>query len=666
MGREVINVGWNGGKMKETVIKAASPVIKDATTKVGGMLVDEVIETFIRPKFEKIKNKPKNANKILEILESYYQKAYHRNKYMNTIVFKKETKTIDELYIPLTILKNGKERREKIVIDYQVTNIFERNKRVLVIDSAGMGKSTLSKFLYLKWIKSEYDIPFFIELRKIKKGMTILEHICEELCLSEKELTVNDIRFLVERGDFIFFLDGFDEIPKENKESTTEEIVKFILEFSENSFMLTSREEHALQVFSEFEKYHIQPLQKEEAFALIRKYDKNGSTAEKLIADIKSNKQYEILEEFLANPLMVSLLYLTYHYKENLQYKKHLFYRQVYDALYDGHDIIKGDAKIHEKKSGLSIDDFCNLLSAMGYLSVKRGMVSFERHVLKSLIVDAGKLYWHDEEIDADNIIEDILHAIPLFTEEGLEIKWSHKSFAEYFAAYFICFTEKAHENKIVKSIMNSSSNFNLYNVLDFCYDMDSKLAKEVIVYDVVTKYVQYCDEYPETITDEFSYLKRYYKFVDDVFFVKVNGEISGGTLISALNRISDEYDRNVFSDVNFISRANNVFQLHYNKPISCGIRLLYNKGIDIFEEIKCKDFSLKFMSELEDGDYWWCNNTSEILNRPDVDKALVSYIHHKNYMTNRKILEYDKCKRLKKEIERTIEKQNEDIFLFE
>ena len=395
---------WRKKKMIENVTKAVGPIAQEAVKKTSGKFLDEMFETFLRPKFEKMKNKPKNTEDILEILEEYYQKAYNKNKYMNTIVFKQETKSLDELYIPLTIVKNGKNSKEKIVINNNISNIFETRKRILIIDSAGMGKSTLTKFLYLKWLNTDFDIPFLIELRKVKNGMSLLDHICQELCLSEKRLSANDIKFLIERGDFIFFLDGYDEIPKENKEEVTKEIEKFLLEFNKNSFMLTSREEDSLNVFSEFEKYHIRPLEKKEAYELIRKYDNYGQVAENLICEIENNEQYEILEEFLENPLMVSLLYLTYHYKGIVQYKKPVFYRQVYDALYEGHYIVKGDGEIHKKKTGLDIDGFNDLLSAMGYLSIYKGKVSFDRNNLKQLIKEALDIYWHEEEIDVNKI----------------------------------------------------------------------------------------------------------------------------------------------------------------------------------------------------------------------------------------------------------------------
>ncbi len=297
----------------------AAAVVEESGKKAGSIVIEDIYKMFIKPRLEKIKNKPKDAEIIFDIIEEYLKEAYQRNKYMNTIVFNRETKTIDDLYVPLTIVKNGKSYREKIVIDEDMENIFEKLHRILIIDTAGMGKSTLAKFAYLKCLEKNYGIPFLIELRKLEKGKSLIQYICDELRLSRKELTPEDIRFIVEKGEFIFFLDGYDEISKEDKEEITEEIRKFIVEFSGNSFLLTSREDESINMFSDFEKYHIRPLDKNEAYELIRKYDKNGELAERLIKEIESNEQYEILEEFLENPLMVSLLYCSYHYKGKIR-----------------------------------------------------------------------------------------------------------------------------------------------------------------------------------------------------------------------------------------------------------------------------------------------------------------------------------------------------------
>ena len=119
-------------------------------------------------------------------------------------------------------------------------------------------------------------------------------------------------------------------------------------------------------------EFKIKPLLPEEAYELIRKYGQNGERAQKLINAIKQeHKNFIVLKEFLVNPL-VSLLYKTYEYKEELPYRKVEFYRQVYEALFNDHDKSK-DAYVRPKKCGLPIREFECILRYLAFFQCKNG-----------------------------------------------------------------------------------------------------------------------------------------------------------------------------------------------------------------------------------------------------------------------------------------------------
>ena len=69
--------------------------------------------------------------------------------------------------------------------------------------------------------------------------------------------------------------------------------------------------------------FSINSLSKKEAYELLRKYDKQGSTSKKLIEELKSGK-YEMIFEFMKNPLLVSLLFAAFDYKNTIPLKKHI------------------------------------------------------------------------------------------------------------------------------------------------------------------------------------------------------------------------------------------------------------------------------------------------------------------------------------------------------
>lgn len=215
-----------------------------------------------------------------------------------------------------------------------------------------MGKSTITKKMFLDIIDNGYGIPIYLELRRLTKDHCLLHEIGIQLNSLSKEFDTQLLLELIQSGGFVFFLDGYDEIKLSEKTSVTIDIQEFISKAGDNTFILTSRPENSLVSFGDFQQVTIEPLKKKEAYELLRKYDGQGETSSLLIDKLKSGK-YDMIDEFLKNPLLVTLLFVAFDYKQTIPLKKHVFYRQVYDAHFDGHDLSKGGSFIHEKNPNL-------------------------------------------------------------------------------------------------------------------------------------------------------------------------------------------------------------------------------------------------------------------------------------------------------------------------
>ena len=558
--------------------KIVQDTLTEGSKKGVDKVIDLVFDKFIIPKLDKVLNGPKDIFILLDLFKEYLNKRYENDKYMNTIVFHKETKTIDELYLPLTIVQNGK--RNNIVINENMKNIFEEPSKMLIIDTAGTGKSTLVKFLSLLCIRKEWGIPLVIELRKIEKAQSIMSYIIQEIQTSNSDIEEVDILDVFKRGGFILFFDGYDEVLEENKLFITKEIRKFVTNSDKNYFVLTSREDDCLSEFSDFAKYHIKPLEKNEAYELIKKYDNYGDKSKELIEQIEKNENYAALKEFLGNPLMVSLLYLTYQYKSVLHYKKSIFYRQVYDALYDRHDIIKGVGVVHEKKSKLDIESFRRVLCAMGFISIKKGKVEFDKDEIIELIKKSIEVY-PEIKTDAKKFLDDILHAVPLFVEEGVNYKWAHKSFAEYFAAVFVCKECKEYELSVFESILGSENNKRFYNMLDFCYDIDYKSVTENLVLPILNNYVSFYDKMQKQWDKiELWEEKIFIKFISNIYWVKVDEKArpkDRDVVVDYFDTVDimEAYGVKNWSYASHLSKSENLVMVTQNKCSNTIIKLL-------------------------------------------------------------------------------------------
>ncbi|HEX7315574.1 MAG TPA: NACHT domain-containing protein [Pyrinomonadaceae bacterium] len=456
-------------------------------------LTGAVIDTYIKPKLKELVERSKVDREVFEHslsskFEEYLTRTYEQHSYITTIVFPNQQKRLEDLYIPLTVKTHD---RAPFVVDSYRKDLVPSYKKIIIKDSAGMGKTTLLRFLYLSAIKQNVGIPIFIELRYLTKDRSVLDIIHSELNPIDEEYDRQFIHRLIRRGDFIFFLDGYDEIPFTERETVTRDLHTFISKAWQNSFIISSREETALASFYTFREFKIEPLKRDQAFTLIDKYDPEGVIANKLKKRLQGadSKSYE---GFLVNPLLVSLLFKTYEYKSIIPLRKHIFYRQIYDALFETHDLTKG-AFIRPKHCKLDIDLFHVVIRTLGMFTVKKGTTGYDKDELLKYLSDVKKFNPTIQFKETD-LLKDLVSTVPLFICEGDYYRWSHKAIQEYFAAQFICTDTKSKQGQILRSMCKSPLLPRYIHVLDLCYDIDYKTFRNTVIRDLISEYLEYYD----------------------------------------------------------------------------------------------------------------------------------------------------------------------------
>lgn len=496
------------------------------TAQIVKSLMDKiVIPTLVKFASEIKKQLNIKVGDVRRHFQDYYLRMYDQLSIMNTLALKNRQHSLFKIYQPLTIsVDNSKRESERIDnVPYQ---LIDKYHKILITDTAGMGKSTMSKFLFLKMIKDSLSIPIFIELRKISKNNTIIQEIIGMLNGIENKMDKDLLIQLMKKGNFYFILDGFDEIAESNRDIVIEDIKSFICNLSEgNNFILTSRPESMLSTFGDFKSFQILPLKENEAYSLLSKYDDEGEISSRLINELKSEKNITV-KEFLKNPLLVTLLFVVYNHKATIPLKKHLFYSQVYDALFEDHDLSKGAQNIHIKYSGLDKDDFEKILRYIGFQSFRSNRVQYSRDQIMDLIEKANG-FWTSLKIKPSEYIHDLITTVPIFVKDGLEYKWAHKSLSEYFAAKFIFQDSKDSQTKLLSNLYQSDNLPRYINLLDLYYDLDIVGFKQNILLPLLESYNAYLSNFDE---DAMSYFLRNLCFLRklNVKVTKFNTKDSG------------------------------------------------------------------------------------------------------------------------------------------
>lgn len=473
----------------------------DAT--VMALVVKPLVETFVKSYvtpvlanvFKNVKGEcKKDLIKCSEALGAYYEHSYERYSIINTLAFKERVKKLKDIYVPLSLCLSENNRDKKAIqINAYPKELLDKYQRVLITDTAGMGKSTLMKRMFLDVIDNKHGIPFFIELRRINGTNDILNEISVQLGGLDNKFDTDLLTRLFREGGNIFFFDGYDEIPNQQKSFVTNNIQEFVTKVPDNTFILTSRPEEELAGLGNFQEFRIKELKKEESYELLRKYDNQGDISKLLINKLKSGN-YSMINDFLKNPLLVTLLFVAFDYKQTIPLKKHIFYRQVFDAYFDSHDLSKGDGYVHEKKSKLDIDDFDKVMRRIGFECLRRQQIEFTKDDLLN-IIDTARANYPSLSFTSMALLSDLLKAVPLFCQDGVYYKWVHKSLQEYFAAEFIYKDSKSNQDAILSKLYNSKKIDSYINLLDLYFDIDPNGFQKNIVKPFLEAFVDYYEQ---------------------------------------------------------------------------------------------------------------------------------------------------------------------------
>jgi hypothetical protein len=522
--------------------------------------IDLIVKTIITPKIQEFAKSLKLSYKEIMIprgehFEEYFYRAYKKYSIINTLVFKNEQRLIKDLYIPLTVWREDTHSRktENIKISEYPKQSIELYKRILITDTAGMGKSTLTKFLFLNVIDNGLGIPIYIEMRRLSKQHTVLEEISDQINSLTKQIDTRLLLDFIQTGGFVFFFDGYDEISLDDRAAVTTDVQEFISKANNNCFIMTSRPEQALSCFGDFMQFSIKALSRKESFELLRRYDNQGITSKKLIEELKTG-DYEMISEFLQNPLLVSLLFAAYDFKQTIPLKKHIFYRQVYDAYFDSHDLSKGDSYTHEKKSQLDIDDFDRVLRYVGFKCTKCQRIEFEKDALLS-IIDEAKDFCSDLSFSSSDFLSDLLSSVPLFCKDGQLYRWVHKSLQEYFAAQFIYKDSKKNQDAILCALYNSDNLDKYINLLDIYYDIDNWGFRKNIIKPFCETYVKYYEEsyFVNPMIEQLKIIERIgLLFLRDVYLDKVS-RIEDDPFLTIRQRLQESFNKRL-SLITFVS----------------------------------------------------------------------------------------------------------------
>jgi hypothetical protein len=432
-------------------------------------LVEQNVDTFVK-KGQQLIGGAKNAVrvKVRSTYSDYLRCLYDRYSHSKSFFIRDEAVPLYDFYVPMGLSCN--DQKMSIASMKKISSI---GKLAIITGGGGSGKSTMMRHLLIDSIRSGEKIPVFVELRALNQSeQTVIELVKDTL--SSNKLVFNDdyIDKALDAGHFVFFFDGLDEILRSKQETIGKQIQKLASKYDENWIVISSRPDNGLFSWQQFNVFAITDLTIGQACELIQKIPYDESIKSKFVEALRESL-YQKHRSFLSNPLLLSIMLLTYGENADIPNKLSLFYNQAYETLFQRHDALKGGFR-RDRNTRLDIQDFAKVFSAFSIQTYDQRLFDFSPSVARDYLSKAKKLT--NLEFNEEEYLSDATQAVNLLVEDGVHLQFTHRSFQEYFTAIFVREANVDIQRKLI------SKYFGQDNVISLLHEMKPEIVEDFYI----------------------------------------------------------------------------------------------------------------------------------------------------------------------------------------
>jgi hypothetical protein len=427
----------------------------------------EFVQSNINQAMAVVSRQAKNAkNLIRSKLESTYNAYLTRilDRYSKGKSFfvRSEPIPLYEYFVPLDLATEFRVLSRPSAPDIAAISPF-----FILTGSGGSGKTMMMRHLLISTITSCSKTPIFLELRHLtQRKESITEALLRTLQTNGLDIDQEYFDLALEAGHFSLMFDGFDELEHSARKGVAKEIQELAERTPLNWIVVSSRSDAELEQWETFTRFQVRPLDLDSAVELVTKLPFDDAVKDRFIVDLK-NGLFDKHSSFLSNPLLLSIMLLTYSDVAHIPNKLSVFYNQAYESLFQKHDALKGGFQ-RERKSGLDIQDFAKAFASFCVQSYDKREFTFPR--LRALeILDRGKAV-SQLDYNSEAVLDDALQSVCLLVEEGMDVTFAHRSFQEYFVARFVDSSPPEVKAKLIKRF---SPNLQSDAVLALLHEID-------------------------------------------------------------------------------------------------------------------------------------------------------------------------------------------------
>lgn len=451
----------------------------DVITKV----TTKIVEDAALGVWNKVKGYFKDLNAHDEInmglaYEEYLKNTLNKNSKIKTLIYRHVPKDLYSFYECVGIKYSG-----TIISTKSINNIIDITNKVIITGTGGIGKTTLLKHLFLNSEKDTPYIPVLIELRAANmmsvEEISVFEIIFNYLVNNGFRMEKKYFDYSMEEGAYVILFDGYDEVNKDKIQKISSEIIALSGKYPKNKFIVSSRPTDGFVGWNDFVEMKSMELTKEQALHLVSKIDFDENV-KKIFYKELDERLYDKYQSFASNPLLLTIMLLTFDSRASIPDKLNDFYEQAFATLFNMHDATK-EAYVRDIRSGLSCEDFKLVFAYFCFKSYFSGVYEFTEPTLQRYLIQARDKFT-EINFKTEDFQEDLVQSVCMLVKEGINYRFSHRSFQEYFAAWYTCKLTDDIQKRLLTNWLKESEEVYSDSYFTMLYNLQSEKVNKIIL----------------------------------------------------------------------------------------------------------------------------------------------------------------------------------------
>jgi len=308
--------------------------------------------------------------KLAGTYATYLSRLLDRHSKAKSFFVRSEPVPLYEFFVPLNL-----RTQRRILESPGAAEIAAASPFAVLIGTGGSGKSMVMRHILISSLRDKAKTPVFLELRHVDLETSLESALLNSLQSNGLDVDMGYFRRALEAGHFLILLDGFDELDRRRRTNMAKAIIRLSEEYPKNWLVLSSRPDPELEGWSAFTAFYIEPLNLTKAIELVERLDFDPEIRKRFISDLQSDL-FMRHTSFLSNPLLLSIMLLTYQDTAHIPSKLSIFYNQAYESLFQKHDALKGGYQ-RQRQTALDIQDFARVFAAFSVRTYDRRQFTF-------------------------------------------------------------------------------------------------------------------------------------------------------------------------------------------------------------------------------------------------------------------------------------------------